>query len=558
MEKTNFGRIGFNYAIEVPNTKIALLLGFEPQSSEDFGIGEGWRFKIPYIEIYKGTPKFYYSNGYRYNIKNDHGTLSLSDYPSKHTLNIENGNYVLEKSYGEYEVFSKEGTIIKSSNQFNNVISYLYRNNKLISISYSDGSSIQIDYNESNPEIIISYKNSIKTEIASINTEEFNNKTCLSSISSINNDTISFKYLDNNGLLLSEYTVANSYTRNINYDTPKATSYVTKYADGYSENSYFKYDSNGRISCFFDGEIAKNFYKYEIDSDNNLIINEKRIYDDNNVSTINETINKYGQTTKYISDGNILSLKYLNDKLVEEKENEQTITYSYNEFGLVSTAKSSNGEVLSYIYSNDGGLIKILNKQGENILSNGSIYDSNSIETPKKSRASVQILYKIGTNIGVTNWHTVYNFSRTSFNCYTYAIGKAGQLHNPGYYKTKVDSVPSITLSNIKRLTENDQKALGRTIYDSTVGGSYNSHSWKIALRVKKNYDYHFMKKSYGNSASWEFKAGVECHVMRVLNGKNPSNITWDEYAYNYNTGKSVKVSTGYYNSTIKYMVIRD
>ena len=68
------------------------------------------------------------------------------------------------------------------------------------------------------------------------------------------------------------------------------------------------------------------------------------------------------------------------------------------------------------------------------------------------------------------------------------------------------------------------------------------------------------MKKSYGSSSNWEFKAGVPGPVMRVLNGKTPSQITWDLYYLNPSTKKWELNVSNFYNelSAPKYMVIKD
>ncbi len=570
IETTTSGKVGFNYVIEIPNTNKDLRLGFNPyNSSEDcfvnelYNIGLGWQYKLSNIQINENKITIYKPSGYTYDVKNSNGKYEIIDYPVEHTLLFDNDMYVLEEPYGIKEYFSAEGTLIKSTDEFGVITEYKYNSNGLQTIKYSDGTYLDFEnsFEEKSNIIRIYYVDNMKKILVGtlvVNTEE---DRTLSQISSSNSFTVNFDYLvENDNVKITDYCIEEKYNRNIIYTDDSILKTITYYNDDTSEESEYFYDQSGRISKIIDGTDAQIEYNYVIDTNNNIKIETKKIYD-GNVSISSKTMNEFGQITQYSSSEGILKMKYQNNRVVEESENDLSIHYTYNDNGLVETAKLSNGEYINYTYYNDGTkkeTITNINGKIHSYINKESNVNLNSINNSITPYATINILYKIGTNIGVTNWHTAYGLSQTSFNCYTYSIGKAGEARDPGYYSKSYNN--NHTTAGAKLNAENDQEALGRKIYDSTVSGSHDAHSWKIALKVRKNYDYHFMKKSYGSSSNWEFKAGVPGPVMRVLNGKTPSQITWDLYYLNPSTKKWELDVSNFYNelSAPKYMVIKD
>ncbi len=570
IETTTSGKVGFNYVIEIPNTNKDLRLGFNPyNSSEDcfvnelYNIGLGWQYKLSNIQINENKITIYKPSGYTYDVKNSNGKYEIIDYPVEHTLLFDNDMYVLEEPYGIKEYFSAEGTLIKSTDEFGVITEYKYNSNGLQTIKYSDGTYLDFEnsFEEKSNIIRIYYVDNMKKILVGtlvVNTEE---DRTLSQISSSNSFTVNFDYLvENDNVKITDYCIEEKYNRNIIYTDDSILKKITYYNDDTSEESEYFYDQSGRISKIIDGTDAQIEYNYVIDTNNNIKIETKKIYD-GNVSISSKTMNEFGQITQYSSSEGILKMKYQNNRVVEESENDLSIHYTYNDNGLVETAKLSNGEYINYTYYNDGTkkeTITNINGKIHSYINKESNVNLNSINNSITPYATINILYKIGTNIGVTNWHTAYGLSQTSFNCYTYSIGKAGEARDPGYYSKSYNN--NHTTAGAKLNAENDQEALGRKIYDSTVSGSHDAHSWKIALKVRKNYDYHFMKKSYGSSSNWEFKAGVPGPVMRVLNGKTPSQITWDLYYLNPSTKKWELDVSNFYNelSAPKYMVIKD
>lgn len=571
IETTTSGKVGFNYVIEIPNTNKDLRLGFNPyNSSEDcyvnelYNIGLGWQYKLSNIQINENKITIYKPSGYTYDVKKSNGKYEIINYPLEHTLSLVNDVYILEEPYGVKEYFSLEGTLVKSINEFGESTEYKYNDLGLEKIIYSDGTYIQLQNSFENKfcKKEIYYVNNTKELLIGtivVNIEE--NKT-LKSITSNNGFNVSFDYsIYKDVIELVNYSIEGKYNRDIVYNHNSVSKIITHYYDNESvEQSNYLYDEFGRISKIIDGDDAETQYTYKLDSNNNLIINTLK-YFNGSLSSNTKTLNNFGQITQYSSSEGILKMKYQNNRVVEESENDLSIHYTYNDNGLVETAKLSNGEYINYTYYNDGTkkeTITNINGEIHSYINKESNVNLNSINNSITPYATINILYKIGTNIGVTNWHTAYGLSQTSFNCYTYSIGKAGEARDPGYYSKSYNN--NHTTAGAKLNAENDQEALGRKIYDSTVSGSHDAHSWKIALKVRKNYDYHFMKKSYGSSSNWEFKAGVPGPVMRVLNGKTPSQITWDLYYLNPSTKKWELNVSNFYNelSAPKYMVIKD
>ncbi len=571
IETTTSGKVGFNYVIEIPNTNKDLRLGFNPYNlSEDcyvnelYNIGLGWQYKLSNIQINENKITIYKSSGYTYDVKNSNEKYEIIDYPVEHTLLFENNMYILEEAYGVKEYFSAEGTLIKSIDEFGAVTEYKYNSNGLQTIKYSDGTWLDFEYSfdEKSDVIRIYYVDIMKKTLVGtlvVNTEK---DRTLSQISSSNGFTVDFDYLvENDNVKITNYSIEGKYNRDIVYTDDSILKTITYYNDSTVEESKYLYNQVGRISKIIDGTDAQIEYSYIADANNDITIETKKTYM-GQTSRDAETINKYGQTTEYISQSGTISLKYYNNKVIEEKTNDLTIKYDYNDNGLVETATTGNGERLSYSYSKDGCLQKIVSSdKGVLFNENTSSINTSSIMPFASTGSTVKVISKIGSNIGVTNWHTVYKKSVTSFNCYTYAIGMAHdtQPRNPGYYsKNNWTASSNITLDKMQLLTKKDEEALGRKIYDSTVNGTFNAHSWIIALRVRQNVDYHFMSKSYGTSSPWKFKAGVSNPVMHVLNGKNPSQITWDTYTPKLGTGTWQVKNSSFYNSGTKYMIIRD
>lgn len=317
-----------------------------------------------------------------------------------------------------------------------------------------------------------------------------------------------------------------------------------------------------------DGNFAEILYNYKQSSNGSLTIDTIKKYS-GKVSSSSETINKVGQITKYVDNGNVLKLRYNQyNKISEEIENDNKIFYYYTKQGKVAQSNFSNGAVIKFDYYNDGEIKKITsNVDGNNYMLTGDISKDRILETVKNinkktedsltlaADSGVYVTYNINNNVGVTNFFTYYNVSAWAFNCYTFALGIYNDRKDPGNYSGRDLNLSSI--SGIKLNVEKDQESLGRSIYDSTVNASIPSHSWKIALRIRNGEDYHFMKISNESGASWQQKAGTG-PVLQLLNGKTPSDITWDTYYYNSSTGKYAVQTSGFYNSSIKYMIIKD
>lgn len=572
IETTLSGKVGFNYVIKIPNTSKDLRLVFNPYNSykdcyinKIYNLGLGWQYKLSHIQINDKEMKIYKPSGYTYNIQFSNDKYEIINYPLEHKLSLLNDMYILEEPYGVKEYFSLEGTLVKSINEFGESTEYRYNDLGLEKIIYSDGTYIKLQNSFSNKickEEIYYVNDTKELLIGTIVVNIGENKT-LKSITSSNGFNVSFDYsVYKESIELANYSIEGKYYRDIIYNNNSVSKIITHYYDdGSVEKSNYSYDEFGRISKITDGDDAETQYTYKLDSNNNLIIDTLK-YFNGSLSSDTKTLNDFGQITQYSSSEGILKMKYQNNRIVEESENNFSIYYTYNDNGLVETAKFPNNEYINYTYYDDGTKQEIFTsingKTYNYIKSNEDKMSFNLTNNSIAPYSTISVLYKIGTNIGVTNWHSAYNLSQTSFNCYTYSIGKAGEARDPGYYSKSYNN--NLTTTGAKLNTEKDQEALGRKIYDSTVSEAYNSHSWKIALKVRKGDDYHFMKRSYGSSANWEFKAGWQGPVMRVLNSKTPSQITWDAYYLNPSTKKWAVSISNYYNelSAPKYMIIKD
>lgn len=572
LETTVLGKVGFNVALNTTDNKHTLLLGFTPYDSSDYSIATGWRVKLPYLDI-KENGLYRSSEGYVYLLDKDN-KFNILNYPSTYilTTNGEDG-YALEKVYGSKEYFSNDGSITEEIDEFGNITKYFYKDGDLYKILYADGTFVTLEKSDDKGILIKYIKGNNIDVIADITVKA--NESGLQEVSEIKygNDRINFSYMNvKGGLLLKEYVIKDDYKRTVMYDnlgdTTRIKSLTTYYEDGNTEKKEYFYDSQNRLERLVDGAFAEETYTYIQEEDGSLTTNTTKKYN-GNTSFTSETINKVGQTTKYVNDGTVLELKYNRyNKISEEKENGKSILYSYTEQGNVSQKKFSNGDVVKYDYYANGEPKRIISGTEEiNYSPSGAILSvetkvMNSIDLTQDDNVAlaastgVKILYNINSNVGVTNFHTYYGLSQTGFNCYTFAIAKHKDRCNPGYYSGR--SLNLSSLSGIKLNVEKDQAKLGRTIYDSTVGASMPVHSWKIALRIKSGYDYHFMKISNSSSAAWQQKAGKGGPVMQLRGGKTPSSVSWDTYIYNSSTGKYKVGTSGFYNSAIKYMIIKD
>jgi len=530
---------------------------------------------LPYLNI--NEKSFYQSdNGYTYSVDNNAEPFRIIDFPSEHTLIPDNNSdgYILQKPYGAKEYFSKEGFITKRIDEFGNSTNYLYDDGFISQITYSDGSFVVFEKVWDNKTIDVKYvKGEVVETIANFvfETDSFGSSKLLAIKD--RNGEIRFTYItQNNTLLLNSYAVTNDYERTVIYDSssniPRIKSLVTNYKDGVTESRHYFYNSQNRLEKLVDGDFAEIIYNYAQDKDGSITIN-KTIKCNGKVSYSSETLNRMGQITKYERNGTTLELKYNKyNKVSEEIENGMSIYHSYSEQGKVSQVRYSNGDIIKFEYYPDGAIKKVSSgvreisytPSGEILRSKsetvGDVKTDTGEDITLDAASGVYVIYNINNDVGVTNFHTYYGLPQSGFNCYTFAIGMYEDLCNPGYYSGR--SLDLYSLSGIKLNVEKDQESLGRYIYDSTVNAPIPHHSWKIALRIRAGEDYHFMKISNSSDAAWQQKAGIGGPVMQLLGGKTPNSVTWDLYYYNRSTGKYAVYYSGFYNSSIHYMIIRD
>ncbi len=576
-EVTAKGRVGYNIAIPLPNKNV-IKIGFDPRNvscrgNDAYYIADGWQIKLPYFS----ESMFYSEDGYSYVINSKAALLTestvLLDYPVTHSLrsNAENSKgtsaeICFEEPYGEKTYYSK-GNITKYIDTFAENTNYLYSNGRLSEIVYSDGAMVSISY-ATEGQIKMTYnQNGISTVFARFIIEkDSHGYNILKNVIVTDGNNIDFEYLTHdNMLLLSAYNLHGKYNREFSYEHATDISRVayidTKYFDGDKAFAEYEYDSKGLISKISKSNAVEN-YDYSVGLDGNLTVSVFKLYEGQ--ATIYEDVyNKYGQLTKYTYPGNVLTLQYdSTNRIIKETENGVIADFTYNEQGLPITAEWSNGKTYQYCYSEVGELT------AANVIQNG-IVEEMLVETMRQGEdeitntarsSNVTVEYNINSDVCVLNWHEVYNVSQSSFNCYSYVAGWTLDIFNPGYFSGQLLTQPIVTDSLVKKYTEDDQEALGRDIYDCGVNDTHNSHAWKIALKVRPAYDYHFMGKSYSTSSRpthWEFKAGKGGPVMRLLNNKTPSQVTWDMYAPSA-SGNYVVSWSNVYTSSLHYMIIQD
>jgi hypothetical protein len=378
-------------------------------------------------------------------------------------------------------------------------------------------------------------------------------------------------------LLLSSFSNI-KYERMVEYENtsdniPRIKTLVTNYRDGVIESKCYSYNSQKRLEKFIDGEFAEVSYDYILDKDGALTISKRKTYD-GEVCFTSETLNRVGQTIKYIDGENKLQLKYNQfNKVSEEIVGDFNVRYSYTDQGKIAQATYSNGNMFKYEYYPNGNKKRVISDaevinytpSGEKInieFANAKSKKTGTLVSGEKgdaalSQTGIYVLYDINSEVGVTNYHTYYGLLQNGFNCYTHAIARRYEIKHPGYYSGRE---PVLNLLGIKYNVEKDQENLGRQIYDCFVNDSIPSHGWKIALRVKQGYDYHFMIKS-STSTPWRFKAGQSGPVMQLLEGKNPEGVSWDQYIPDIWTNKMIvdpNGGKGFYNGNRKYMIIKE
>lgn len=548
------GRVGYNIALPLPNGE-TIKIGFDPRNTLDdngnsgYSVATGWQIKLPYFS----NSKYYKGNGYIYDTVQDDLTksISISNYPIEYSINnnndiskINNNDICLEEPYGIKEYY-KDGNIVKAVDTFGETTHFLYKNNQLSQIVYSNESIVSIITNADGEIEMIYTEDDVSTSFAKfITTENPNGITELKEVIITDGVHVIFDYIiNNNMLLIKSYNLLNKYCRTFSYEHTSKLSRLlemnTEYINGDTAYARYEYDTLGHIIKISKNNATED-YKYSVSKNGDLTVNVNKDFQ-GQLTVYEDVYNKYGQLTKYTYPGNTLTLQYdSTNRIITEIENDLKATVAYNEHGLPSILEWSDGKIYNYSYSDSGRLISAT------VTCNGVTtqlpYGNEVIITSKdynesvvSSRATtVEVEYNVDSNVCVLNWHKVYGLAQGSFNCYAYAIGRShiGTVH-PGNISGNTYERSAITLSRMKKFTEQDQENLGRDIYDSTVNATHNSHAWKIALKVRSGYDYHFMKRSYNSSTNpsqLEFKCGTDGPVMRLRSNKTPSTVTWDSY----------------------------
>lgn len=554
IEVTDYGLLGYNYAISIPNGE-ELLFGFDPRTINDdqcsyLNIAHGWDIKLPRISDFTLTTL----RGYQIPI-------------DELEINTEQGNYILNEGYGRKTIFSSSGLIKSVIGEFDNTTTYQYIDGKLSKILYTDGSIISFDRNDNALSILYSFEDESDSVLATFNTTS---ECKLSSIVGVA-DTSYFDYLDGSNstpILLKSYELQNEYTKQFTYakrtsdptnEYARVSTINTIYPDGITKTYQYTYNSQDQLCSISFGNGFLIEYEYSTDTRNNKTVQQTK-HTPSNVSVTSYTKNIAGQTIEYVSDHNKIQIEYNdNNKITSINDNGNTTTYTYNSHGLPVSSITTDGILSKFIYDSNGNLQEKRVSAEEIVYLDSTmafpnIFPDNSMIQAPLRRASWSVQYKINSDVGVTNFLESYGLGLGSCNCYGFSMGTYTKSIDPGtfagkYYSTMLND----NLNTLKLAVEEDQTALGRHFFDCGISDNFTSHQWKIAMRIRTGQDYHFMKQSY--QGPWMFKAGNTGPVMQLLSNKTPQ-VSWDQYVYNVSTHQYQVETSKFYNSAIKYMLI--
>lgn len=564
METTMTGRVGYNYAITLPNGE-DLKFGFDPRDTVgntiDFsGIGSGWKIKLPFLD--GEDMRIHRANGYAFPYVIEESTSSTSPSPAGVYTLIVDSNKMLRVNgpYGKYEIYDISGRITNITDSLDNTITYEYIDGFISEINYSDGATVVFERTENQVDIV--YNDAELTRLmASFKLSELGNRLVLSEIvfnnSGLNEllteHPVLFEYVVNlsGGLLLKKYDNGR-YVRTIEYlnNSDKISGYSQIFASGEVDSAIYKYGQYDYISEFCKSDYTET-YLYEKLSNNCLKKSITKIYD-GIISFSTRTEDVFGRVVEYTCPGTNLVLAYENDCIILQKENDNIYTYMYNDDGTLKQTCLPSGEILTYPANNE---VEVMNVSSTN--------NETSINGTRSISQNLYIVSDVNEEVGVTNFFLDNtDISPSQFNCYGYALGWYNWYRDPGYYSGgTVIQDDTITLGLLKTLTETDMEAMGKTITTCLVGTTVNSGSRKVALRVGTHKGYHFMRITNG-AAGWTFKSG-SAGVMMLKDGKNPSEVSWDTYDYNHTGGSYGQpianvIQTSYYTSGIVYYMIGD
>ena len=351
IEVTDYGLLGYNYAISIPNGE-ELLFGFDPRTINDdqcsyLNIAHGWDIKLPRISDFTLTTL----RGYQIPI-------------DELEINTEQGNYILNEGYGRKTIFSSSGLIKSVIDEFDNTTTYQYIDGKLSKILYTDGSIISFDRNDNALSILYSFEDESDSVLATFNTTS---ECKLSSIVGVA-DTSYFDYLDGSNstpILLKSYELQNEYTKQFTYakrtsdptnEYARVSTINTIYPDGITKTYQYTYNSQDQLCSISFGNGFLIEYEYSTDTRNNKTVQQTK-HTPSNVSVTSYTKNIAGQTIEYVSDHNKIQIEYNdNNKITSINDNGNTTTYTYNSHGLPVSSITTDGILSKFVYNSNGNL----------------------------------------------------------------------------------------------------------------------------------------------------------------------------------------------------------
>lgn len=319
METTMTGRVGYNYAITLPNHD-DLLFGFDPRNTTgevmDFsGIGSGWKIKLPYLDTDKQT--IHRERGYSFPYETEGDTINTSA-NSNATYSLRLDLYQLYKNpkyntciQSEYEVYDASGRLVRFSDSSDNFITYEYSDDLLSKINYCDGSSVLFERFEN--EVHVIYTDSEESILlATFKLAEKYDRLVLSEIERpddrySNLTSASFEYItdSNDSLLLKKYDNG-QHERTIEYldNSYKIASYHQIYSDGGTSNVTYEYGEYDYISVFAKTDYREEYSYKKLDNNCFQITTKKFPAAGTGIrSSSTTTVNEFGQSVHNIMTG---------------------------------------------------------------------------------------------------------------------------------------------------------------------------------------------------------------------------------------------------------------
>lgn len=376
IETTNFGELGYNYAITTPDFERDLIFGFSPDMAspnsrytEIFGLGDGWGLKIPFLEQVNGQWILHEDRGLEYpaQYQEETDTFEILHYPSEYTFSRQDEDtYLLEKGYGEQISFAVDGRVLQTTDALGNITVYEYdKAGQLSRMIFSDGTEVRWD--RTSDEMILTYlKPDAQTEVLAVFVlaRTADGRSILTEIRSEFAENMVFQYESSaiqGNLRLESAEIQDNVVYTFYYEEsqPVENGTLNRIAeiqidreDGILSRRQYTYGADGRIAELDTGSLTIS-YSYDINTDGTLTVQTCKESSES-IDILEDVYNDKGQLIHYETNDATVSLEYnQKNKISKMIENGVQTKYTYSKNGLLDTA-NQDGLVTKYSYYDDG------------------------------------------------------------------------------------------------------------------------------------------------------------------------------------------------------------